>query len=168
MASTGKEPILWFATVTGMAKETISKRLNSAGLEFTPGPKCAKLYETGKGLAAIYGAPQSDQGELMRARVKNLDLDSELKRQKRDLADGLVIPTEIVVRVWSGATNAAKQRLLALPYRVACNCENADFATIQAKTQTLVYEALECIAAFDLRDYYHPAPGEPDDPPPTE
>ena len=151
-----------------MARETIKKRLDAAGLVPVPGPHGAALYETKIALPAIYEAPVSDQTALMNARIKNLDLDSELKKQKRDLADGLVIPTEIVVRVWSGATNAARARLLALPYRVACNCENADFATIQTKAQSLIYEALEHIAAFDLRDYYHPAQVEADDPPPTE
>ena len=155
--------------LTGKTRETIARRLNAASVPFTPGPKAAKLYESPAALPAIYEAVEGgQQGALMAARVRNLDLDSELKRQKRDLADGLVIPTEIVVQVWSGATNAAKQRLLALPYRVACNCEKADFATIEVKARELVYEALECIAAFDLRDYYRPAPGEPDDPPPAE
>lgn len=161
-----KQSISQLAALTGKTRETVAKRLNAAGLKPTSGKGTAQEFESTVALPAIFEATEGgQQGELMRARCKNLELDSELKKQKIAIADGLVIPTEIVVRVWSGATNAARARLLALPYRVACNCENADFATIQAKTQTLVYEALECIAAFDLRDYMiDPAANEPDPP----
>ena len=156
------QSISQLAALTGMAKETISKRLNAAGLEFTPGPKCAKLYETGKGLAAIYGAPQSDQGELMRARCKNLDLDSELKKQRHAIAAGELIAANVVERVWGGMTGAARACLLSMPYRLAVACQGADFATVETKARELIYEALTNLSQFDPRDYMV----EP--PPPTE
>ena len=163
------QSISQLAALTGKTRETISKRLSAAGLKPTAGKGTAQEFESTVALAAIFEVQEGgQQGALMAARVRNLDLDSELKRQKRDLADGLVIPTEIVVRVWSGATNAARSQLLALPYRLAVACEKADFATIEIRARELIYEALTNISEFDLRDYYRPAPGEADDPPPTE
>ena len=58
------QSISQLAALTGMAKETISKRLNAAGLEFTPGPKAAKLFESPVALPAIYEtAAGGDQGD---------------------------------------------------------------------------------------------------------
>ena len=140
--------------LTGKTRETIQKRLNAAAIEATPGAKMAKLYETKTALPAIYEAPQGgDQGELMRARCRNLDLDSQLKKQRLAIADGSLLPADIVCRVWSGMTGAATQRLLGLPYRLAVNCERADFATIQSQATALIYEALDCIHAYNPEDY---------------
>ena len=43
------------AFYTGKTRETIRRRLH--GLPFCIGPKQAKLYESGRALAAIYDAP---------------------------------------------------------------------------------------------------------------
>lgn len=57
------QSISQLAALTGMAKETISKRLNAAGLEFTPGPKAAKLFESPVALPAIYESAHWQTGQ---------------------------------------------------------------------------------------------------------
>ena len=149
-----QQPITWFSEITGFARETVKKRLDAAGLVPTPGAHNAALYETRDALPALYEVPQGgDQGELMRARCRNLDLDSELKRQRHAVAAGTLIDAKTVERVWSGMTGAARQHLLSLPYRLATNCYGGDFATIETKARELIYEALTNLSKFDPRDY---------------
>jgi phage terminase Nu1 subunit (DNA packaging protein) len=81
------------------------------------------------------------------------------KRQALALAreTGALIPGEIVERVWSGMTNAAKQRLLALPTRIAAECAGQSFAIIEARAQELVWNALDEIGDYRVEDYLeHP------------
>lgn len=157
------QSISQLSELTGKTRETIAKRLKAAGLEPTPGPANSKVFDSVAALPAIYDAPVSDQGALMAAKVKNLEADTELKsiRRRRETAD--LIPALIVERVWSGMTNAARNRLLALLYRLACNCENSPFAAIQTRATELIYEALDQIHNYNPGDYLDQAPLLPDE-----
>ena len=141
--------------LTGKTRETIQKRLNAAAIEATTGPRAAKMYESKTALVAIYEATEGgNQGELMRARVKNLDLDSELKKQRHAVNSGELIPAPIVERVWSGMTGACRAHLLSLPYRLAVAAVAVDgAAAVEEAARKLIYEALENIHAYDPRDY---------------
>ena len=157
-------PISQFSELSGFTRETCAKRFAAAGLEATPGPMNSKLFESQAALKALYEIPQGgEQGALMAARVRNLDIDSELKLLKKRRETGDLIPALIVERVWSGMTNAARNRLLALPYRLACNCENSPFAAIQTRATELIYEALDQIHNYNPGDYLDQAPLLPDE-----
>ena len=111
-------------------------------------------FSTKDALPAIYeSAPMPSQTALMDAKVRNLDLDSQLKKQRHAVAAGTLIDAKTVERVWSGMTGAARQHLLSLPYRLATNCYGGDFATIETKARELIYESLTNLSKFDPRDY---------------
>mgnify|MGYP003381734947 CR=1 FL=1 len=120
----------------------------------TVGAHNSSLFSTKDALPAIFeSAPMPSQTALMDAKVRNLDLDSQLKKQRLAVADGTLIDAKTVERVWSGMTSACRANLLALPYRLATNCYGGDFATIETKARELIYEALTNLSKFDPRDY---------------
>ena len=140
--------------MTGMTRETVKRRVDAAGLTATPGPRQAALYDTPTALAAIYEQPANNQQALATAKIANLEADTRLKelREARDRRD--LIPADVVERVWSGMTTAARQRLLALPYRLATAALAADsFSTVEDAARTLIYEALTELHGFDPADY---------------
>ena len=96
--------------------------------------------------------PAVEKALLDRARRRVVDLDYETKR-------ALLIPADVVEATWSGMTSAARQRLLAIPYRIAMAAQSADgnFARIESAATELVREALEELHAYDANDY---APGK--------
>ena len=65
------QTITWFSETTGFTRETCKRRLDAAGLEFTPGPHGAALYETPSALAAIYQQPANNQAALAAAQSAN-------------------------------------------------------------------------------------------------
>ena len=140
--------------MTGFTRETVKKRLDAAGLVAMPGPHKSALYDTPRALAAIYQQPANNQNALMAARVKNLDLDSELKKQRHAVNSGELIPAPIVERVWSGMTGACRAHLLSLPYRLAVAAVAVDgAAAVEEAARKLIFEALENIHAFNPADY---------------
>jgi hypothetical protein len=58
-----------------------------------------------------------------------------------------------VEKVWSGMTTNARARLLALPNRLAAECNGQEFPIIASRAEELVYEALAEIHAYDPADY---------------
>jgi hypothetical protein len=62
-----KLPILKIAELTGVHRDTISKRL--ADLAFEPGKKGAKLYSSEDALAAIYKTDSLEAEDLRRTRI---------------------------------------------------------------------------------------------------
>ena len=156
------------ADLCGKTRETIKRRLESAGLVGTTGAHNSSLFETKTALPAIFeSVPIPSQTALMDAKIRNLDLDSQLKKQRHAVAAGTLIDAKTVERVWSGMTGATRQHLLSLPYRLATNCYGGDFATIETKARELIYEALTNLSAFDPRDYLADPPAlvaEPEPP----
>lgn len=140
--------------LSGKTRETVAKRLKAAGLPAEPGPRNAQLYESDNALSAIFEAPQSDQGALMRAKVADLEAATTIKNLRIAVERGHLIPGEIVERVWCGFTTAARAKLLSMPYRIASACHSKpDFAAIENTARTLIYEALDEIHAYDPSDY---------------
>jgi hypothetical protein len=143
------------AELCGKTRETVKRRLESAGLVGTTGAHNSSLFESAQALAAIYeSAPMPSQTALMDAKVRNLDLDSELKRQRHAIASGTLIDAKTVERVWGGMTGACRAHLLAMPYRFAIAATSANgMAAIESAARDLIYEALENIHAYNPKDY---------------
>jgi len=145
------------SALTGFTRETIAKRL--ADIPFIVVGK-AKKYDLKAALPLLYEqTTQSGQVDLMRerallARSQRTKLDIEIGVMQRDL-----IPASVVEATWSGMTSAARQRLLAIPYRIAMAAQSADgnFARIESAATELVREALEELHSYDANDY---APGK--------
>lgn len=147
-------PISQFSELSGFTRETCAKRFAAAGLEATPGPMNSKLFESQAALKALYEIPQGgEQGALMAARVRNLDIDSELKLLKKRRETGDLIPALVVERVWSGMTGNARAKLLNLPYSLAANCIGGTFEMIQARATEIIYQCLDELHNYRVEDY---------------
>ena len=141
-------------TITWFAETTCKRRLDAAGLEFTPGPHGAALYETPQALAALYEQPANNQNALAAAKISNLEADTRLKGLREARERGELIPTEIVIRVWGGMTGAARSHLLGLPYRLATAAVAVDgMAAVEAVARDLIYQALQHLSEFNPADY---------------
>ena len=94
-------------------------------------------------------------GDLDKNQEQALLFKIQAQRQALALAREKVelIPATTVENVWAGMTNAARQRLLGLPNRLAATCANCSFSLIEARSTDLIFEALEEIHAFDPADY---------------
>ena len=108
-----------------MARETCKRRLDAAGLEFTPGPHGAALYETPQALAALYEQPANNQNALAAAKISNLEADTRLKGLREAREKGDLLPADLVARVWAGMTGACRAHLLAMPYRFMLAAQSA-------------------------------------------
>lgn len=139
--------------LTGFTRETVAKRLTD--IPYTPGSKAAKLYESQTALPVLYESPQrGDQVDLMYERA----LLAKSQRTKIDIEIDLllrkIIPAETVEAVWSQMTSAARQRLLAVPYRMASAALAADsFQAIETAAADLIREALNELHHYDPADY---------------
>lgn len=101
------ESLHWYAEKTGKARETIGKYLREAGVEMTPGPKQATLYETRDAFPVIYSSGKaSNQNDLDRARTDNLEADTALKRLKEQQLLGELAP--ITVLEWALSSLSAQ------------------------------------------------------------
>ena len=152
-----KQGINWFATATGFTRETVKKRLDAAGLEFTPGPHGGKLYDTPAALAAIYQVTQGGETALATAKIANLDADTRLKALREARERGDLIPAWVVENVWGGMTGAARAHLLGLPYQLGVECQGGNPAQIENKARELIYAALDNLNAYNPADYLTPA-----------
>ena len=156
------QPITWFAETTGMARETVKKRLQAAGLVPLPGPHGAALYETPSALAAIYQQPANNQAALAAAKIANLEADTRLKGLREAREKGDLLPADLVARVWAGMTGACRAHLLAMPYRFMLAAQSANCpAAVEGAARNLILEALENISAYDPADYAA-EPAQPD------
>lgn len=67
---------------------------------------------------------------------------------------GELLPATLVETVWGNMTSAARQRLLAVPYRMATAALSADsFAAIETAAAELIREALNELHHYDPADY---------------
>lgn len=67
---------------------------------------------------------------------------------------GELLPATLVETVWGNMTSAARQRLLAVPYRMATAALSADsFSAIEAAASELIREALNELHGYDPADY---------------
>ena len=125
--------------MTGFDHRRISKAVS--GLEFTPGPKQAKLYESKHALAAIYISGDELDGNAERARLTHhqaniAELDEEVRRGV------LVDRDEVVIEVSEAAANM-RAKLLNIPHKVAPVIVAVDdLHEVKAVLETAVHEAL--------------------------
>jgi hypothetical protein len=87
-----KLPILKIAELTGVHRDTISKRL--ADLPFEAGKKGAKLYSSEDALAAIYKTDSLEAARAEQARTA-----AQLNAIRADVLRKTRIPIEIVLQV---------------------------------------------------------------------
>lgn len=92
--------------------------------------------------------PQQERARYDEARRKLCELQICEKERK-------LIPADVVERVWSGITSAARQRFLAMPSTAtpqlaACN---SDYQSIQAVLYDRVCEALQDVSNIDIDRY---------------
>lgn len=67
---------------------------------------------------------------------------------------GELLPASLVAAVWGNMTAAARQRLLAIPYRIATAALAAEsFSAIEAAAADLIREALSELHQYDPADY---------------
>lgn len=90
---------------------------------------------------------------IAQAKLRSIEEDIKVKRLKYGKMVGLMLPAEIVQKVWSGFTSAARQVMLSLPSRLGAVCQHSSYADVQSEATKIVYQALENIAAFNLDDY---------------
>ena len=143
------------SVLTGFTRETVAKRLQDVNFT-TVG--VARRFDSKLALPALYEAAAgggSAQTNLMVERAKL----AATQRQKLELEIGVMqsrlLETGVVEATWGNLTSAARQRLLALPYRLAVDAIAADgvFARIESAAHELIREALEELHAFDVADY---------------
>ncbi len=112
-----KQSISELSKISGLDRRIVTAKLS--GLPFERGLNNARLYSVPDALKAIFGASdgqrldgQAEKARLDQARA-NL-AEQELARRARDL-----IPVAEVAEAWATQVLIAKNRLLALPSRVA-------------------------------------------------
>lgn len=94
-------------------------------------------------------------GDLDKNQEQALLFKIQAQRQALALAKDKMelIPADVVQQVWSGFTGAARQRLLALPPRLASQCHDQSFGVIEHHAQQIVYEALNELSDYNPQDY---------------
>jgi hypothetical protein len=107
-----KLPILKIAELTGVHRDTISKRL--ADLPFEAGKKGAKLYSSAHALAAIYKADSLEAARAEQARTAaqlNAIRAEDLRKTRIPIATVLQAHDEILQAI-AATLKAAKGKLL--------------------------------------------------------
>ena len=143
------------SVLTGFTRETVAKRLQDAPFT-TVG--VARRFDSKLALPALYEAPAGGGNAQTNLMVERAKL-AATQRQKLELEIGVMqsrlLEAGVVEATWSNLTSAARQRLLAIPYRIAMAAQSADgnFARIESAAAELVREALEELHAYDVADY---------------
>ena len=101
-----KLPILKIAELTGVHRDTISRRL--ADLPFEAGKKGAKLYSSEDALAAIYKTDSLEAARAEQARTA-----AQLNTIRADVLRKTRIPIEIVTQVYDEVLQATAAILKA-------------------------------------------------------
>ena len=143
------------SVLTGFTRETVAKRLQDVAFT-TVG--VARRFDSKLALPALYENGTAGAGAQQNLMVERAKL-AATQRQKLELEIGVMqrdlIPASTVETTWSGMTSAARQRLLAIPYRMAVDAIAADgvFARIESAAHELIREALEELHAYNPDDY---------------
>ena len=143
------------SVLTGFTRETVAKRLQDVAFT-TVG--VARRFDSKLALPALYENGTAGAGAQQNLMVERAKL-AATQRQKLELEIGVMqrdlIPASTVETTWSGMTSAARQRLLAIPYRMAVDAIAADgvFARIESAAHELIREALEELHSYNPDDY---------------
>lgn len=139
------------AQLTGIDRSVITRRLR--GLAYHEGPHKAKLYDSIEALPAIYGVTDDSSDALNPQREKAL-LDRErrqLTALERQRKAGELVSVDSVRADWLAIIAIARNRLLALPSRIAPDLAGVgDVRAIDDTLRAAIHEILEEMAG-DVR-----------------
>ena len=143
------------SVLTGFTRETVAKRLQDVNFT-TVG--AARRFDSKLALPALYEAAAGGGNAQTNLMVERAKL-AATQRQKLELEIGVMqsrlLEAGVVEATWSNLTSAARQRLLAIPYRIAVDAIAADgvFARIESAAHELIREALEELHSYNPDDY---------------
>ena len=143
------------SVLTGFTRETVAKRLQDVAFT-TVG--VARRFDTKLALPALYEAAAGCGGAQQNLMVERAAL-AKAQRIKIEIETGVLqgrlLQADVVEQTWAGMTTAARQRLLAMPYRLALSAIECDgvFGRIESAANELIREALEELHAYDPADY---------------
>ena len=143
------------SALTGFTRETVGKRL--ADIPHTAAGN-AKRYDPRQALPALYETSTAGAGAQQNLMVERAAL-AKAQRIKIEIETGVLqgrlLQADVVEATWGNLTTAARQRLLAMPYRLALSAIECDgvFGRIEAAANELIREALEELHAYDPADY---------------
>mgnify|MGYP003610607249 CR=1 FL=1 len=88
-----------------------------------------------------------EKTRLTKAQADKTELEVEVMR-------GTLAPVALVEKVWSGLCAVAKNKMLAIPYKIAFIAQGgSDFKAIEAAAKEIINEVLESIDALKAEDY---------------
>lgn len=146
------QSISQLSSLTGFTRETVAKRLSAANLEPLPGPTNAKAFESTTALRALYDAPVSDQGALMAAKVKNIEVDTKLKTLKEQELLGTVAPIDALEWALQSICQQISAILETIPAKLKRSnpaLNQADLHVIKREIAKVQNAAAKCAINWD-------------------
>lgn len=111
--------------------------------------QCAHAY-----IKYLQGRAGEEKRDYAVERTRLTKAQADKVEMEINVLSGQLIPADTVEKIWSGMTSSARQRLLALPYRLATAALAATtFSEIETAAADLVVEALNELHTFDPADY---------------
>lgn len=111
--------------------------------------QCANMY-----IKYLQGRAGEEKRDYAVERTRLTKAQADKVEMEISVLAGRLLPAESVEKVWSGMTSAARQRLLAMPYRLATVAMAAEtFTDIESAAAALITEALNELHRFDPADY---------------
>lgn len=136
-----KQSINQLAVLTGFDRRTITRRLRPLTPEIDGK---AHLYESLDALPLLFGGARHD-GELLDLSQERAHLAREQTRVtelKRRQLEGELIPADIVLDRWSQIAATVRQRLLAIPTKVAGLAAHRSAGEVESIVKTEIYAVL--------------------------
>ena len=136
------------AELTGMARETVAKRLKEAGMTPEVQGK-AKMWETRDALPILYDAvAEAGQYDLTAERARLAHHQANNEQLKECQARGELIPAEQVQSRWAAMVMAMRAKMLALPGRLASKAMTATtIREVEDYAREEIYFALDELAS---------------------
>lgn len=111
--------------------------------------RCAHSY-----IKYLQGRAGEEKRDYAMERTRLVKAQADKVEMEISVLAGRLLPAESVEKVWSGMTSAARQRLLAMPYRLATLAMAAEtFTDMETAAAELINEALNELHSFDIADY---------------
>ena len=91
-----------------------------------------------------------EKTRLTKAQANKTELEVEVLR-------GTLITVDRVEKIWSGLCAGAKNKMLAIPYKIAFVAQGStDFQVLESKVRDMINEVLESIDNFKAEEYSPP------------
>lgn len=111
--------------------------------------QCAHAY-----IKYLQGRAGEEKRDYAVERTRLTKAQADKVEMEIQVLQGALLPSSLVESVWANMTSSARQRLMALPYRLATAALAADsFTRIEAAAADLITEALNELHTFDPTDY---------------